>query len=107
MWRCFPTCLICLHRRLLKASQGRIDITEARPCSLQVQGSRKPFNPFAQIVVQNKSGFNIDPYHGNAAAELMADFFEESAKDPEHWNAISRGSLERIKAKCAPDRTRV
>ena len=53
-----------------------------------------------QIVVHKTSGFNIDPYHGDAAAELMADFFEQSAKDPEHWNAISRGSLERIKAKC-------
>lgn len=52
-------------------------------------------------MVHKKSGFNIDPYHGNAAAELMADFFEQSAKDPEHWDAISRGSLERIKAKCA------
>ena len=51
-------------------------------------------------MVHNKSGFNIDPYHGNAAAELMADFFEESKKDPERWDAISRGSLERIKAKC-------
>ena len=53
-----------------------------------------------QIVVHKKSGFNIDPYHGDAAADLMADFFEQSAKDPEHWNEISRGSLERVKAKC-------
>lgn len=52
-----------------------------------------------QIVVHKKSGFNIDPYHGDAAAELMADFFEQSAQDPEQWNAISRGSLERVKAK--------
>jgi hypothetical protein len=54
-----------------------------------------------QIVVHKKSGFSIDPYHGEKAAELMADFFEAAAKDPEHWLRISRGALLRIKEKCA------
>ena len=52
-------------------------------------------------MVHKKSGFSIDPYHGDDAAALMADFFEGAARDPQQWHAISRGSLERVKAKCA------
>jgi hypothetical protein len=58
-------------------------------------------------VVHKKSGFSIDPYHGDAAAALMADFFEGAARDPAQWHAISRGSLERVKAKCAPPSRRL
>eukprot|EP00850_Spirogloea_muscicola_P009246 SM000051S17606 [mRNA] locus=s51:737018:741274:+ [translate_table: standard] len=49
-----------------------------------------------EIIENGKSGFHIDPYHGEAAAELMADFFEESAKDTSKWEAISKGGLKRI-----------
>lgn len=52
-------------------------------------------------MVHNKSGFNIDPYHGAAAANTMADFFEDSAKNPDRWLQISQGSLARVQEKCA------
>lgn len=52
----------------------------------------------AEIIEQNKSGFNIDPYHGEAAAELMADFFEKCAKDQDHWREMSDGAIERIRS---------
>lgn len=51
-----------------------------------------------EIIEQNKSGFNIDPYHGQAAAELMADFFEKCAKDRDHWREMSHGAIERIRS---------
>ena len=51
-----------------------------------------------EIIEQNKSGFNIDPYHGEAAAELMADFFEKCAKDKDHWREMSDGAIERIRS---------
>jgi sucrose synthase len=54
-----------------------------------------------QIVVDKKSGFSIDPYHGSEAAEKMANFFEESAKNPDSWLEVSRGSLARVQEKCA------
>ena len=31
----------------------------------------------AEIVQHGQSGFHIDPYHGDAAAEVMADFFDK------------------------------
>jgi glycosyltransferase involved in cell wall biosynthesis len=53
-----------------------------------------------QIIVHKKSGFHIDPYHGQAAAELMADFFENASKDDgASWEKMSEASLQRIKEK--------
>ena len=53
-----------------------------------------------QIIVHKKSGFHVDPYHGQAAAELMADFFESASKDNgASWEKMSEASLQRIKEK--------
>ena len=42
------------------------------------------------------SGFHIDPYQGDKAADLLADFFEKCKKDVTHWDKISHGGLKRI-----------
>nr|ADW80560.1 sucrose synthase 1 [Populus tomentosa] len=53
----------------------------------------------AEIIVHGKSGFHIDPYHGEQAAELLVDFFEKCKVDPAHWDKISHGGLQRIQEK--------
>ncbi|KAL2940522.1 Sucrose synthase [Bienertia sinuspersici] len=53
----------------------------------------------AEIIVHGKSGFHIDPYHGDKAAELLVDFFEKAKADPSHWETISKGGLKRIEEK--------
>ncbi|KAK9705672.1 hypothetical protein RND81_07G075200 [Saponaria officinalis] len=53
----------------------------------------------AEIIVNGKSGFHIDPYHGDKAAELLVDFFQKCKADPSHWDAISLGGLKRIEEK--------
>nr|ADY68844.1 sucrose synthase [Gossypium barbadense] len=53
----------------------------------------------AEIIVHGKSGFNIDPYHGDQAADILVDFFEKCKKDPSHWDKISQGGLKRIEEK--------
>ncbi|KAF3792261.1 Sucrose synthase 4 [Nymphaea thermarum] len=50
----------------------------------------------AEIIVNGVSGFHIDPYQGDKAADLIADFFERCKVDPNHWEAISQGGLQRI-----------
>ncbi|PSC73946.1 sucrose synthase [Micractinium conductrix] len=50
----------------------------------------------SEIIKHKKSGFHIDPYHGAEAADLMADFFERSQKEPSHWTKISEAAQERI-----------
>ncbi|GMI81344.1 ARABIDOPSIS THALIANA SUCROSE SYNTHASE 4, sucrose synthase 4 [Hibiscus trionum] len=53
----------------------------------------------AEIIVHGKSGYNIDPYHGDQAAEILVDFFEKCKVDPSHWDKISLGGLQRIEEK--------
>ncbi|GAB2219220.1 hypothetical protein Droror1_Dr00006851 [Drosera rotundifolia] len=53
----------------------------------------------AEIIVHGKSGFHIDPYKGDKAAELLVDFFEKSKADPNHWDTISKAGLQRIEEK--------
>ncbi|OVA13426.1 Sucrose synthase [Macleaya cordata] len=50
----------------------------------------------AEIIEHGISGFHIDPYHPDQAAELMADFFEHCQKDPSHWDKISNAGIQRI-----------
>ncbi|KAI7743924.1 hypothetical protein M8C21_002246, partial [Ambrosia artemisiifolia] len=53
----------------------------------------------AEIIVHGKSGFHIDPYHGDQVTQLLVDFFEKTKQDPSHWEAISKGGLQRIQEK--------
>ncbi|XP_021861655.2 sucrose synthase [Spinacia oleracea] len=53
----------------------------------------------AEIIVHGKSGFHIDPYQGDKAAQLIVDFFDKCKVDPTHWELISKGGLERIQDK--------
>lgn len=74
-----------------------LTVVEAMSCGLPTFATNQG-GP-AEIIVHGKSGFQIDPYHGEQAAELLADFFEKCKKDPSHWEAISEGGLKRIQEK--------
>ncbi|CAN6468215.1 unnamed protein product [Victoria cruziana] len=50
----------------------------------------------AEIIEHGISGFHVDPYHSDAAAEVMVDFFEECKINPGYWEKISAGGLQRI-----------
>lgn len=52
-----------------------------------------------EIVEHGISGFHIDPNHGPAAADLIAEFFERCAADPGHWDTISRQSIARVQSR--------
>ena len=49
-----------------------------------------------EIIEHGKSGFHIDPNHGEQAAQLIADFFEQCLADPDHWQRISEGAQNRV-----------
>lgn len=53
----------------------------------------------AEIIVDGVSGFHIDPYQGDKAAEILVSFFEKCKEDPTHWDKISQGGLKRIEEK--------
>ncbi|KAG6499583.1 sucrose synthase 2-like isoform X2 [Zingiber officinale] len=52
-----------------------------------------------EIIVDGVSGFHIDPYQGDKAAEIIVNFFEKCKEDPTHWEKISLGGLQRIEEK--------
>ncbi|KAL4340314.1 hypothetical protein GQ457_08G003670 [Hibiscus cannabinus] len=74
-----------------------LTVVEAMTCGLPTFATCKG-GP-AEIIVHGKSGFNIDPYHGDQAAEILIDFFEKCKTDPSHWTNISEGGLKRIEEK--------
>jgi sucrose synthase len=53
----------------------------------------------SEIIEHGASGFHIDPHHGDASANVIADFFTRVQSDPQAWDAISRGAIERIESR--------
>jgi sucrose synthase len=49
-----------------------------------------------EIIEDGISGFHIDPNHGDKAARRVADFFEICASDPQYWQHIAEGGLQRV-----------
>ncbi|CAL1409267.1 unnamed protein product [Linum trigynum] len=74
-----------------------LTVVEAMTCGLPTFATNNG-GP-AEIIVHGKSGFHIDPYHGDQAAELLVNFFEKCKTDPAHWDEISLGGLQRIQEK--------
>jgi sucrose synthase len=49
-----------------------------------------------EIIKEGVSGFHIDPTQGAEAAQKMLDFFRACEEDPDAWDAISRGGIQRV-----------
>ncbi len=52
-----------------------------------------------EIIEHGKSGFHLDPNHGEGSADLMADFVERCRDDPKYWHTISNGAIERVRSR--------
>lgn len=52
-----------------------------------------------EIIHDGVSGFHLDPNHGERSAHLIAEFFKRSRQEPDYWQTISDGSLERIQSR--------
>src|SRR5690606_27011550 len=52
-----------------------------------------------EIIEHGTSGFHIDPNHGEMAAEIIADFMERAAREPEYWRQISEQTLHRVRSR--------
>ncbi|MEE9412242.1 MAG: glycosyltransferase, partial [Methylococcales bacterium] len=51
-----------------------------------------------EIIEEGISGYHIDPNHGDAAAQKIADFFVACKTDPKLWKQISEGALQRVES---------
>ncbi|WP_127476339.1 sucrose synthase [Sulfurivermis fontis] len=52
-----------------------------------------------EIIQDGHSGFHIDPTHGNAAAERIAEFFHRCQDDAGYWERISNAAVERVRSR--------
>ncbi len=74
-----------------------LTVIEAMSCGLPTFATC--YGGPAEIIVDGVSGFHIDPNHGDRAAQRIADFFERCREEPDTWERISRGGLERVSAR--------
>ncbi|MGB5223195.1 MAG: sucrose synthase [Polyangiales bacterium] len=49
-----------------------------------------------EIIEDGKSGFHIDPTQGDESTQKMLDFFRACQKDPETWERLSKGGIQRV-----------
>jgi len=52
-----------------------------------------------EIIEHGKSGFHIDPNHGEAVSEMLVDFFEKCRAETQLWNRTSQGAIQRVEDK--------
>ncbi|KAJ6334461.1 hypothetical protein OIU78_011361 [Salix suchowensis] len=71
-----------------------LTVVEAMSCSLPTFATCHG-GP-AEIIEHGVSGFHMDPYYPDQAAESMADFFEKCRDDPSYWKKISDAGIKRI-----------
>lgn len=50
----------------------------------------------AEIIEHGISGYHIDPYYPDEAAEQIVAFFEKCKNEPGLWNKVSEAGLQRI-----------
>lgn len=52
-----------------------------------------------EIIENGISGFHIDPNYEDAIARMLTDFFIRCAEDPQYWNRIAKGGIDRVQTK--------
>ncbi len=52
-----------------------------------------------EIIEHGRSGFHIDPNHGEEASRTMVDFFARCAQEPGYWEKISDGAVARVRSR--------
>lgn len=52
-----------------------------------------------EIIEDGRSGFHIDPNHGEAAARRIGEFFAACAVAPDSWERVSRAAVARVEAR--------
>ncbi|XP_038971006.1 sucrose synthase 7-like isoform X2 [Phoenix dactylifera] len=71
-----------------------LTVIEAMNCGLPTFATNKG-GP-AEIIVDEVSGFHIDPNNGEESSNKIADFFEKCREDSTYWNKVSTAGLQRI-----------
>ncbi|MBE0586161.1 MAG: sucrose synthase [Desulfofustis sp.] len=71
-----------------------LTVIEAMSCGLPTFATR--YGGPLEIIKNGISGFHIDPNHGDRVAATLASFLTRCATEPEYWQRISTGAIERV-----------
>ncbi|WVZ73019.1 hypothetical protein U9M48_021386 [Paspalum notatum var. saurae] len=71
-----------------------LTVIEAMNCGLPTFATNQG-GP-AEIIINEVSGFHINPLDGKEASNKIADFFQKCKEDPMYWNKMSTAGLQRI-----------
>jgi sucrose synthase len=71
-----------------------LTVIEAMNCGLPTFATNQG-GP-AEIIVNEVSGFHINPLDGKEASNRIADFFQKCKEDPMYWNKMSTAGLQRV-----------
>ncbi len=71
-----------------------LTVIEAMSSGLPVFATR--YGGPLEIIEHGKSGFHIDPNHGESASQELVAFFEQTAKDKNYWKTISDNAIRRV-----------
>ncbi len=74
-----------------------LTVIEAMASGLPVFATR--YGGPLEIIEHGKSGFHIDPNHGELVSEILVDFFTKCRKNENHWARISQGAIRRVEEK--------
>lgn len=73
-----------------------LTVIEAMASGLPTIATR--FGGPLEIIENEKSGFHIDPNHGEQSAEIIADFFLRAKTDSGYWESFSKEAVKRVKS---------
>ena len=71
-----------------------LTVIEAMSCGLPTFATC--YGGPAEIIKHGRSGFHIDPNHGDRSAQRIAEFLVQCREKPDYWEQISQGGLERV-----------
>jgi sucrose synthase len=71
-----------------------LTVIEAMVSGLPVFATR--YGGPLEIIEDGKNGFHIDPNHGDAVANRLAEFLHRCSEDPEYWERIARAAHARV-----------
>ena len=74
-----------------------LTVVEAMSSGLPVFATR--YGGPLEVVEDGKSGFHIDPHHGDDAADRMIRFFSLCQEESGYWKTISDNAIDRVRKK--------
>jgi sucrose synthase len=74
-----------------------LTVVEAMSSGLPVFATR--YGGPLEVVENGKTGFHIDPYHGEDAALIMVAFFHACQENPSVWEDMSQAAITRVEEK--------